>query len=267
MAVPLYGTTLWDILGTRLALSFLATLWAVALTLMAARRGDWKVFLLYLGWSTLLWVGVFCFVLPGVIILALLWTRMGPRSLLLLLWPLGSAVLASSPPPSFAFPSPGYGMGPRVAPDVAILTVVALLAAIGVLSRLLALLPAAAALLAYCTLGLMLALSLVWLLGRPSVRTLVLSLLLFVTLLGVADICVRGLGSLAAVPLEAGPGVTGVAGRPAVALAVLGPSLLSALVGYALWRRGAPTPAVILAMALAVGLSVLALVAWGLVVA
>jgi hypothetical protein len=61
--------------------------------------GDFRAFLLHLGWSVLVWMGLWSYLFPGVILLGVMSAVAGPvPALLTLLGPVGSAVVATAYP-------------------------------------------------------------------------------------------------------------------------------------------------------------------------
>lgn len=200
--------------------------------------GDFKAFLTFFGWSVFLWLGIFCFIIPGIVILAFLLRRYGLPSLFLLLGPVGAAVLAVRPPA--VEHSPGYvsyRIGAELPVDILLLTVLAFLSVFGVLSKMLAPLPMWATFIFYVSLVSSLSLSTVHFVDTSSLRSLMVSLLLFAVLLGTCDVFVKGLGLMAvSVPLSAGPGVMGATRK--VALVASLPLILSSFVGCLVRRRG-----------------------------
>lgn len=69
--------------------------------------GDFRAFLLHLGWSVLVWMGLWSYVFPGIILLGVMSAVAGPvPALLTLLGPVGSAIVATTYPEARFGPVP-----------------------------------------------------------------------------------------------------------------------------------------------------------------
>jgi len=69
--------------------------------------GDFRAFLLHLGWSVLIWMGLWSYLFPGIILLGVMSAIAGPvPALLTLLGPIGSAVVATTYPETRFGPIP-----------------------------------------------------------------------------------------------------------------------------------------------------------------
>jgi len=249
--------------------SAIILMFGISATIVASTGGKWKMYGEHLLWIVAIALGLFSYVVPGIIIWAVMAYYKGlPSALLVLLGPIGSGIVASSDTLQTQFSAQvpvietsGFGAGQgifstivgflhsRVAGRTIGLTFLILftiLGALGVVSVILWHFSPFLHLIVYLALGVALAYSVVKTIknmgiGEPSLPWIVASVALFVLMVSIADILVSGLSWVGAMAPRAVPGgLIGNldAGQVMVLLSVFSGPIFGALFGQFLSERG-----------------------------
>jgi len=266
VGIPVIGPLL-ETVGIAGAVAFLYV-WAISLTLMFVADGRWDVFWKQTVWSVGIILGLFAFIVPGLILWVVYAKRYGVvPALAVLVFPIGAAFIAigrrwfPSSPPSLAYHT-GLGIGigqievnPVVVP-LALLFILAALAVMGRLSFVLQGLGPGVHLLIYVVASVALALSLVRLAREPSRLWVVVVIALAALMLGIADILASGLAFVGVA--EFYPATLEVSGTEAVktlgvtSLSLFGGAIFGALFGKLLDERGWSLRKIAIAIAIVV---------------
>ena len=249
--------------------SALIVMFGISITLVAAGGGDWRTYAEHLLWILAVALGLFSYVVPGILIWAVMAYYKGLASaLLVFLGPVGSAVAATVPAVQSRFSAPvplidtsGFGAGQGVletvfrflfyrvsgrAVGLAFLIFFAILGALGVLSVVLWHFSPLLHLVVYLAVAIGLAYAVVRAvrnlgLGLPALPWVIASIALFVLMVGIADIAVSALSWIGAMAPRAVPG--GLVGnltpeQAMVLLSIFSGPIFGALFGQLLSERG-----------------------------